>query len=109
MVLYWLAWAAVRLLATGLFRLRVSGAHHVPKTGGVLIPANHASYLDIPILGCGMPRRGLFIGRMGLFSRPGGRLMRHIGWGPIPRKGGERTVFEGTNRHARSGQAAASY
>ena len=51
MVLYGLAWVAVRLLATVLFRLRVSGAHHVPKTGGVVIAANHASYLDIPILG----------------------------------------------------------
>src|SRR2546428_8473511 len=84
MVLYWLAWAAVRLLATGLFRLRVSGAHLVPKTGGVLIAAKHASYLDIPILGCGMPRRAWVIGRVDLFSGPAARVLRHIGWSPIP-------------------------
>src|SRR2546428_12579677 len=84
MVLYWLAWAAVRLLATGLFRLRVSGAHHVPKTGGVLIPADHASYLDIPILGCGMPRRGGFFGPVGLFSRPAAWFIRAKGGVPHP-------------------------
>jgi 1-acyl-sn-glycerol-3-phosphate acyltransferase len=83
MVLYWLAWVAVRLLATVLFRLRVSGAHNVPKTGGVLIAANHASYLDIPILGCGMPRRAWFMGRMDLFSGPAAWVMRHMGWIPL--------------------------
>src|SRR5437867_4580564 len=86
MVLYWLTWVTVRLLATVLFRFRVSGAHHVPKTGGVLIAANHASYLDIPILGCGMPRRAWFMGRMDLFSGPAAWLMRHMGWIPIDRK-----------------------
>src|SRR2546428_8147761 len=82
MVHYWLAWGAVRLLATGLFRLRVSGAHHVPKTGGVLIAANHASYLGIPILGCGLPPRAWFFGPMDLFSRPAGRLVGPMGWVP---------------------------
>src|SRR5439155_6921970 len=76
MVLYWLTWVTVRLLATVLFRFRVSGAHHVPKTGGVLIAANHTSYLDIPILGCGMPRRAWFMGRMDLFYGPAAWLMR---------------------------------
>src|SRR3989454_2123197 len=96
MVLYWLAWAAVRLLATGLFRLRVSGAHHVPKTGGGLIAANHASYLDIPILGCGMPRRAWFMGRMDLFSGPAALVMPHMGGVPIRRGRGGRTGFLGT-------------
>src|SRR2546427_33327 len=49
MVLYWLAWAAVRLLATGLFRLRVSGAHHVPKTGGGPVAAAHARHPGNPL------------------------------------------------------------
>ena len=53
------------MMATVLFRLKVSGQHHIPKTGGVLIAANHASYLDIPILGCGMPRRASYMGRSG--------------------------------------------
>src|SRR2546423_11416985 len=83
MVLYWLTWVTVRLVATVLFRFRVSGTHHVPRTGGGLIAANHASYLDIPILGCGMPRRGWFIGRMDLFSRAAGWVLRRMGLVPV--------------------------
>src|SRR2546430_15918947 len=98
MVLYWLAWAAVRLLATGLFRLRVSGAHHVPKTGGGLIAPDHASYLDIPILGCGVPPRGWVFGRVGPFSRPAGRVVGDLGGGPVPREGGGPTGFVGGPR-----------
>jgi 1-acyl-sn-glycerol-3-phosphate acyltransferase len=109
MVLYWLTWAAIRMLATVLFRFRVSGAHHVPKTGGVLIAANHASYLDIPILGCGMARRAWFMGRMDLFSGPTAWLMRHMGWIPIRRERVDRTAFEEAVRRLKAGQAVVIY
>ena len=109
MVLYWMAWGAVRLLATVLCRLRVSGAHHVPKTGGVLIATNHASYLDIPILGCGMFRRAWFMGRMDLFSGPAAGLMRHMGWIPIRRERVDRTGFEEAIRRVKAGQAVVIY
>src|SRR2546422_10717191 len=109
MVLYWLAWAAVRLLATGLFRLRVSGAHHVPKTGGGLIAPNHASYLDIPILGCGVARRGWFIGRVDLFSRPAGWVVRHMGWMPIPGERVGRTGLEGARPRPQTRQGGGVY
>jgi len=109
MVLYWLTWVAVRLLATVLFRFRVSGAHHVPKTGGVLIAANHASYLDIPILGCGMFRRAWFMGRTDLFGGPAAWLMRHMGWIPIRRERVDRTGFEEAIRRVKAGQAVVIY
>lgn len=109
MVLYWLAWVAFRLLATVLFRFRVSGAHHVPKTGGVLIAANHASYLDIPILGCGMFRRAWFMGRTDLFDGPAAWLMRHMGWIPIRRERVDRTGFEEAIRRVKAGQAVVIY
>jgi 1-acyl-sn-glycerol-3-phosphate acyltransferase len=109
MVLYWLTWVAVRLLATVLFRFRVSGAHHVPKTGGVLIAANHASYLDIPILGCGMFRRAWFMGRTDLFDGPAAWLMRHMGWIPIRRERVDRTGFEEAIRRVKAGQAVVIY
>jgi 1-acyl-sn-glycerol-3-phosphate acyltransferase len=109
MVLYWLAWVTVRLLATVLCRLRVSGAPHIPKTGGVLIAANHASYLDIPILGCGMFRRAWFMGRIDLFSGPAAWLMRHMGWIPIRRERVDRTAFEEAIRRVKAGQAVVIY
>src|SRR3989449_7621674 len=109
MVLYWLAWAAVRLLATGLFRLRVSGAHHVPRTGGVLIAANHASYLDIPILGCALPRQASFIGRMDLFSGIVGTILLYLGWIPIRRERVDRKAFDEAVRRLKAGHVVVIY
>lgn len=109
MALYWLVWVAVRLAATVLFRLKVSGQHRIPKTGGVLIAANHASYLDIPILGCGMPRRASFMGRMDLFEGPAGWLMRYLGWIPIRRERVDRGGFEEAVTRVKAGQAVVIY
>lgn len=67
-----------------LFRSRVTGAELIPKRGGLLVAANHASYLDIPLLGSSFPRRVAFLGRQDLFPVPGFRwLFRWLGWIPI--------------------------
>jgi 1-acyl-sn-glycerol-3-phosphate acyltransferase len=82
-VVYWFLWVVFRLAAKVLFRFRVVGADRVPK-GGLLVAANHASYLDIPMLGIGMRRRAAFLGRQDLFPMPGlRRIIRWIGWIPI--------------------------
>ena len=97
------------MVATVLFRLKVSGQHHIPKTGGVLIAANHASYLDIPILGCGLPRRASYMGRLDLFSGPVGWLMRHLGWIPIRRERMDRGGFEEAISRIKAGEAVIIY
>ncbi len=62
------------------FRLRVVGADRVPLTGGVLLAANHSSYLDIPMLGLGLPRQADFMGKVELFRHPAsGWLYRRLG------------------------------
>ncbi len=109
MWLYWAVWVAVRLTARLLFRLQVAGQHQIPKTGGVLIAANHASYLDIPILGCGMHRQASFMGRMDLFDGPTGWLMRYLGWIPIRRERVDRKGFEEAIRRVKAGQAVVIY
>jgi len=109
MALYWVVWVVFRLLARALFRLQVSGAHHVPKRGGVVIASNHASYLDIPILGCGMRRQASFIGRMDLFEGPAGWLMRYLGWIPIRRERVDRKGFDEAIRRVQAGQAVVIY
>ncbi len=64
------------------FRYRVVGA--VPKSGGFIVAANHASYLDIPFLGCGLGRRAWYLGRSDLFSVPGGKaICQWLGWIPL--------------------------
>ena len=94
MVLYWTVWIIVRAGARLLFRLQVSGQDHIPRTGGVLIAANHSSYLDIPILGCALPRQASFIGRMDLFSGIVGTILRYLGWIPIRRERVDRKAFD---------------
>ena len=81
-LLYGILWVLTRALATLLFRYRVEGS--IPKTGGVLIAANHASYADIPLLGCGMTRRAWYLGRSDLFPVPGlNQVLRALGWIPL--------------------------
>ncbi|MCG3777995.1 MAG: 1-acyl-sn-glycerol-3-phosphate acyltransferase [Nitrospira sp.] len=64
------------------FRYRVVGA--VPKSGGFIVAANHASYLDIPFLGCGLGRRAWYLGRSDLFSIPGSKaICEWLGWIPL--------------------------
>jgi 1-acyl-sn-glycerol-3-phosphate acyltransferase len=109
MLLYWVAWVVVRGLARALFRLEVIGAHHIPTHGGVVIAANHASYLDIPLLGCGMPRRASFMGRMDLFSGAVGAVMRYLGWIPIRRERVDRKGFDEAIRRVKAGQAVVIY
>lgn len=46
------------------------GKDHVPAEGGVIVAANHISYLDPPLLGSVLPRVGTFMARKGLFDIP---------------------------------------
>jgi 1-acyl-sn-glycerol-3-phosphate acyltransferase len=82
-VAYWCLWLSLKVLGRLLFRLRAIGREYIPE-GGVLIAANHASFLDIPLLGCSLPRRASFLGRQDLFAVPGFHWMfRKLGWIPI--------------------------
>lgn len=81
-VVYGILWILCRTIGWLCFRFRVVG--DVPKTGGYIIAANHASYLDIPLLGCGMRRRAWYLGRSDLFPVPGLRaICQWLGWIPL--------------------------
>jgi len=81
-VLYGILWICSRIIGWLFFHYRVVGA--VPQTGGFIVAANHASYLDIPLLGCGMRRRAWFLGRSDLFPVPGlGAICQWLGWIPL--------------------------
>lgn len=79
---YGILWVLVRVIGRLWFHYRVEGT--VPATGGLLVAANHASYLDIPLLGCGMKRRAWYLGRSDLFPIPVvNAVLRSLGWIPI--------------------------
>jgi 1-acyl-sn-glycerol-3-phosphate acyltransferase len=109
MLLYWTAWILTRTFARLFFRLQIVGAEHIPKSGGVLIAANHASYLDIPILGCSLPRRTWYLGRLDLFSGISGALLRYMGWIPMRRDRVDRRGFDEAMQRLKDGQLVTIY
>lgn len=51
-------------------RFESIGSEHVPATGGCIIAANHASFLDPPALGSGLPHRIIrFMARDSLYKK----------------------------------------
>ncbi len=107
---YALLWIVVRVVARACFRYRPVGATRVPKHGGVLLAANHESYLDIPLLGCGVRRRLYFLGRRTLFPNPiVGWICRHLGWIPIRHDRLDREGFGEAIELIRSGKAVVIY
>ncbi len=81
-ILYGILWILARVVARICFRYRVQGK--IPRSGGLLIAANHASYLDIPLLGCGMRRRAWYLGRNDLFPIPVlNGVLQSLGWIPV--------------------------
>lgn len=53
-----------------MYRWRVEGVEHIPKKGGAILAANHASYLDPPLLGAAAPRPVHFMAKKELFGLP---------------------------------------
>lgn len=82
--IYALLWLLCNATARICFRFTVQGSHHLPGQGGFLLAANHGSYLDIPLLGCAVPRRVWYMGRLDLFGPPLFKwISRELGWIPI--------------------------
>jgi len=53
-----------------LYRVRSAGTAHLPATGGVLLIANHLSYIDPVMLQLACPRPIRFLGYQGLRDNP---------------------------------------
>jgi 1-acyl-sn-glycerol-3-phosphate acyltransferase len=61
----------------------------VPLTGPVILAANHASFLDPPLVGSGLPRAINYLARDTLFKYPGlGATLRSVNAVPVDREGG---------------------
>jgi 1-acyl-sn-glycerol-3-phosphate acyltransferase len=70
-------------------RARYHGAAHVPADGPVILAANHASFLDPPLVGSGLPRMVNYLARDTLFDAPVvGSLLRSWKVVPVDRDGG---------------------
>ena len=85
----------VRPFVTGiprvLWRVRVVGMEHVPKSGGFILAPSHRSMMDIPLAAIVTKRRIRFMGKSSLFGVPVlGTLFTWLGGISVERDGTDR-------------------
>lgn len=80
---YRCGWLFFRTFFALYLRWRVVDAENVPKTGGVILAANHASYLDPPLVGAGLDRDINYLARQSLFRFPIVKQILHS-WNSVP-------------------------
>ncbi len=103
---YGILWILCRVVSRLFLRYRTRGVERVPAAGGVLLAANHASYADIPLLGCGVRRRLFYLGRANLFPSPlVGGILRWLGWIPLKPERWDRNAFESVVELLKAGKA----
>jgi 1-acyl-sn-glycerol-3-phosphate acyltransferase len=93
---------AVRIAAP----LRVYGAERVPNGGGLVVAANHFSWIDPPALGAASPRTLYMMAKVEAHRMPGlGELMRSFGAFPVRRGESDRDAVRIMRRIVREGNA----
>src|SRR6266568_734055 len=86
---YFLGWCFFRTVFKLYFRWRVFNPERVPLEGPVILAANHASFLDPPLVGAGLKRALNYLARDTLFPVPVvGWLLRLWKVVPVDREGG---------------------
>ncbi len=97
MILYWVLRVLLRAIFLGLVRVRVEGAGHLPRKGGVVLCSNHISWLDPLLLGALLPRRLFYMTKVEAFASPAASaVLRTVGAFPVHRHRGDRRAL----RHA---------
>jgi len=92
--------------ASGLTRLQVYGAERVPLTGGLVVAANHFSWIDPPALGSASPRTLYFMAKVEAHGIPAiGPLMRTFGAFPVRRGESDRDAVRTMREIVREGGA----
>jgi 1-acyl-sn-glycerol-3-phosphate acyltransferase len=88
-LLYLIGWSFYRLVFALYFRWRVYNDERVPLKGAVILAANHASFLDPPLVGSGLHRDINYLARKSLFRFPVlGWILRNVNAVPVDRDGG---------------------
>ncbi len=85
---------------------RVYGAERVPLDGGLVVAANHFSWIDPPVLGSACPRTLYFMAKVEAHRVPGlGQLMRSFGAFPVRRGESDRDAVRTMRQIVRDGHA----
>ena len=83
---YWLVRVVLQPLLHAYFRLGRQGRRHIPRSGPVILAANHRSFLDPFVIACCTPRPVYFVAKRELFDkRWQGWILNALGAFPIRR------------------------
>jgi 1-acyl-sn-glycerol-3-phosphate acyltransferase len=81
---------ALRVTFDMFFRGQVVGVDNLPREGGFLLAANHASFLDPPLIGCQVTRQIAYFARKTLWhNRVSSWWLDTVGTIPVDRDGGQ--------------------
>lgn len=104
--MYWIGRNLFRVAFQLIWRLEISGEENVPKSGGVIVAANHLSYADPPLAGACCPRPLFFFAKIELFANPFfAWLIRQVNAFPVKRYEHDISAFKTAQRLLRHGQA----
>jgi glycerol-3-phosphate dehydrogenase (NAD(P)+) len=85
-LVYWIVRGVIQPFFHLYFRLSRIGREHIPQEGGVILVANHRSFLDPFVIGCMVRRPCYFVAKKELFAnRFNGWLLNALGAFPIDR------------------------
>lgn len=80
----------IRIVNKLYFRMESYGARNLPKTGGVLLVANHASHLDPTSIAANLSREVHFLAKEELFVGMFGKFLKAVNSHPLRRSGIDR-------------------
>ncbi len=85
------------------FRLRISGAEHIPPEGAAIVTPNHKSFWDSFFIALATKRHLRFMGKSELFEGPWGKLLVRLGAFPVRRGKADEDALETAREILRQG------
>jgi 1-acyl-sn-glycerol-3-phosphate acyltransferase len=100
-------YAVIRALALAFmrvwFRLRISGAEHIPAEGPAIVAPNHKSFWDSFFVAAATRRHVRYMGKVELFGGSWGRLLVRLGAFPVRRGEADADALETARTILRQG------
>ncbi|MBJ7528630.1 MAG: 1-acyl-sn-glycerol-3-phosphate acyltransferase [Nocardioides sp.] len=79
-MLYRVLHSVVPPLARAVWRPRIEGLHHVPRSGPVILASNHLSFIDSVVIPVTAPRKVVFLAKSDYFTGTGLRGSAQRAW-----------------------------
>jgi len=96
---YWIVRAILQPVFHVYFRMRRIGMERIPRSGPVILAANHRSFLDPFVIGCLTRRPVYYVAKKELFAHPlAGWLLNRLGAFPIDRGAGDQEAMDTARR-----------